>query len=72
MDFDGVTDIDDLILKIDDVIFEMTDVGYRRYFEQCSTCYMQAILQIPALVWWHHPADIPAAFQLLIFSLIVY
>ena len=33
MNFDRVTVIDDLILKIDDVIFEMTDVGYRRYFE---------------------------------------
>ena len=33
MDYEGVTDVDDLILKIDDIIFEMTDVGYRRYFE---------------------------------------
>ena len=36
MNYQGVTYDNDLILKIDDIIFEMTDVGYRRCFEHVS------------------------------------
>ena len=33
MDFDGVEGVEDLVHKIDNIIFGMTDVGFRRYFE---------------------------------------
>ena len=33
MDFDGVEGVEELINKIDNIIFAMTFVGYRHYFE---------------------------------------
>lgn len=33
MDSEGVKEVRELVLKMDDIIFEMTDEGYRKYFE---------------------------------------